>query len=166
MRWGQIATGAIAISALAFFALIVGQSQSIQWSEIPRYLVDPSILRGVLLTLELTAGAMVFGIVLGCLLALMATSQNPVLKVIAAGFVWWFRGVPLIVQIFFWFNIALFIPQVGMGSFTISINDLVTPAWLASSHSDFTKPRTCRRSSAAAWSRSIAASARRPRRSG
>lgn len=128
MRWGQIATGAIAISALAFFALVVGQSQSIQWSEIPRYLVDPSILRGVLLTLELTAGAMVFGIVLGCLLALMATSQNPVLKVIAAGFVWWFRGVPLIVQIFFWFNIALFIPQVGMGSFTISINDLVTPA--------------------------------------
>ncbi|MEH7905115.1 amino acid ABC transporter permease [Rhizobium laguerreae] len=128
MRWGQIATCAIAISALAFFALIVGQSQSIQWSEIPRYLVDPSILRGVLLTLELTAGAMVFGIVLGCLLALMATSQNLVLKVIAAGFVWWFRGVPLIVQIFFWFNIALFIPQVGMGSFTISINDLVTPA--------------------------------------
>jgi polar amino acid transport system permease protein len=113
---------------LAFFALVVGQSQSIQWSEIPRYLVAPSILRGVLLTLELTAGAMVFGIVLGCLLALMATSQNPVLKVIAAGFVWWFRGVPLIVQIFFWFNIALFIPQVGMGSFTISINDLVTPA--------------------------------------
>lgn len=35
MRWGQIATGAIAISALAFFALVVGQSQSIQWSEIP-----------------------------------------------------------------------------------------------------------------------------------
>ena len=128
MRWGQIATGAIAISALAFFALVVGQSQSIQWSEIPRYLVDPSILRGVLLTLELTAGAMVFGIALGCLLALMATSQNLVLKAIAAGFVWWFRGVPLIVQIFFWFNIALFIPQVGMGSFTISINELVTPA--------------------------------------
>ncbi|MGO7587749.1 amino acid ABC transporter permease [Rhizobium leguminosarum] len=128
MRWGQIATGAIAISALAFFALVVGQSQSIQWSEIPHYLVDPSILRGVLLTLELTAGAMVFGIVLGCLLALMATSHNLVLKAIAAGFVWWFRGVPLIVQIFFWFNIALFIPQVGMGTFTISINDLVTPA--------------------------------------
>ncbi|TAX54497.1 amino acid ABC transporter permease [Rhizobium leguminosarum] len=128
MRWGQIAIGAIAMSALAFFALVVGQSQSIQWSEIPRYLVDPSILRGVLLTLELTAGAMVFGIMLGCLLALMATSHNLVLKAIAAGFVWWFRGVPLIVQIFFWFNIALFIPQVGVGSFTISINDLVTPA--------------------------------------
>src|SRR5690242_16432523 len=74
IRWSQIATGAIAISALALFALIVGRSQSIQWSEIPHYLVHPSILSGVLLTLELTAGAMLFGIVLGCLLALMATS--------------------------------------------------------------------------------------------
>ena len=128
IRWGQVATGAIAISALAFFALVVAQSQSIQWSEIPHYLVHPSILSGVLLTLELTAAAMVFGIALGCVLALMATSSNLVLKAIAAGFVWWFRGVPLIVQIFFWFNIALFIPQVGFGSFSISINDLVTPS--------------------------------------
>lgn len=128
IRWGQVATGAIAILALAFFALIVARSQSIQWAEIPHYLVHPSILSGVLLTLELTAGAMFAGIVLGCLLALMATSQNLVLKAIAAGFVWWFRGVPLIVQIFFWFNIALFIPEVGFGTFTISINDLVTPA--------------------------------------
>lgn len=128
IQWGQITTGAIATSAMAFFALIVAQSQSIQWSEIPHYLVHPSILSGVLLTLELTAGAMVFGIALGCVLAVMATSQNLVLKVMAAGFVWWFRGVPLIVQIFFWFNIALFIPKIGIGSFSISINDLVTPS--------------------------------------
>nr|WP_200985056.1 amino acid ABC transporter permease [Rhizobium rhizogenes]QCL09284.1 amino ABC transporter, permease, 3-TM region, His/Glu/Gln/Arg/opine family domain protein [Rhizobium rhizogenes] len=128
IQWGQIATGALAIAAMAFFALIVAQSQSIQWSEIPHYLVHPSILSGVLLTLELTAGAMVFGIALGSVLAVMATGRNLVLKAMAAGFVWWFRGVPLIVQIFFWFNIALFIPQVGIGSFTISINDLVTPS--------------------------------------
>jgi polar amino acid transport system permease protein len=127
-RWGQILTGAGAILALAFVAVIVAQSQSVQWSEIPRYLVHPSILSGVLLTLELTAGAMIFGIALGCGLALMATSHNLVLKAIAAAFVWWFRGVPLIVQIFFWFNIALFIPQIGMGAYAISINDLVTPA--------------------------------------
>lgn len=91
-------------------------------------MVHPSILDGVVLTLELTAAAMLFGIALGCILAIMATSQNFVLKAIAAAFVWWFRGVPLIVQIFFWFNIALFIPQVGLGNYTISINDLVTPS--------------------------------------
>lgn len=128
IRWGQVAVGVSAILALTLCGGIVAQSQSIQWAEIPRYMVHPSILSGVVLTLELTAAAMLFGIALGCVLAIMATSQNLVLKAIAAAFVWWFRGVPLIVQIFFWFNIALFVPQVGFGNHTISINDLVTPS--------------------------------------
>lgn len=128
VRFGQLFTGTVAIIALALMLLVIGRNQSVQWSEIPRYMVDPVILDGVVLTLELTAGAMVAGIVIGCLVAIMATSKNVVLKAIAVAFVWWFRGVPLIVQIFFWFNIALFIPEVGIGSWSISINELVTPA--------------------------------------
>lgn len=128
IRWGQVTTGGFALALLVGFGLLVARSQSVQWAEIPRYLVHPSILSGVVLTLQLTFGAMLFGIVLGCLVAVMATSGNFVLKAIAAGFVWWFRGVPLIVQVFFWFNIALFVPQVGFGDHAISINDLVTPA--------------------------------------
>lgn len=127
-RWGQITTGTGAILALALVITIIGKNQSVQWGEIPRYMIDPVILGGVILTLELTAGAMVFGIAFGCIVAIMATSHNIVLKAIAVAFVWWFRGVPLIVQIFFWFNIALFIPEVGIGSWSISINELVTPA--------------------------------------
>ncbi|CDZ31576.1 Transporter [Neorhizobium galegae bv. officinalis] len=128
IRWGQITTGTSAILALALLMMIIGRSQSVQWSEIPRFMIDPMILGGVVLTLQLTAGAMLAGIAVGCIVAIMATSQNIVLKTMAVGFVWWFRGVPLIVQIFFWFNIALFIPEVGLGTYTISINDLVTPA--------------------------------------
>ncbi|WP_313614691.1 amino acid ABC transporter permease [Agrobacterium sp.] len=128
IRWGQITTGTSAILALVLFITIVARNQSVQWAEIPHYMVDPVILDGVVLTLQLTAGAMVFGVAFGCIVAIMATSQNVVLKAMAVAFVWWFRGVPLIVQIFFWFNIALFIPQVGVGSYSISINDLVTPA--------------------------------------
>lgn len=128
IRWGQITTGTSAILALALLMMIIGRSQSVQWSEIPRFMIDPMILGGVVLTLQLTAGAMLAGIAVGCIVAIMATSQNIVLKTMAVGFVWWFRGVPLIVQIFFWFNIALFIPEVGLGAYTISINDLVTPA--------------------------------------
>ena len=129
IRWGQVATGSIAILVLALMVLAVGRNQSVQWSEIPRYMIDPVILGGVVLTLELTAGAMVAGIVIGCLVAIMATSQNIVLKAIAVAFVWWFRGVPLIVQIFFWFNIALFVPEIGFGSWSVSVNDIVTPAF-------------------------------------
>ncbi|MBO9112025.1 amino acid ABC transporter permease [Agrobacterium tumefaciens] len=128
VRFGQLVTGAVAIIALALMLLVIGRNQSVQWSEIPRYMIDPVILDGVVLTLELTAGAMVAGIVIGCLVAIMATSQNVVLKAIAVAFVWWFRGVPLIVQIFFWFNIALFIPEIGFGSWSVSVNDIVTPA--------------------------------------
>ncbi|NTE88293.1 amino acid ABC transporter permease [Agrobacterium rubi] len=128
IRWGQITSGTSAILALALFILTIARNQTVQWGEIPRYMVDPVILDGVVLTLQLTAGAMVFGIAFGCIVAVMATSQNIVLKAMAVAFVWCFRGVPLIVQIFFWFNIALFIPQLGIGTYSISINELVTPA--------------------------------------
>ncbi|WP_377295402.1 amino acid ABC transporter permease [Rhizobium sp. SG2393] len=128
IRWGQITSGAVAILAVVLMITMIAGNQSVQWGEIPRYMVDPVILDGVVLTLQLTAGAMVFGIVVGCIVAMMATSQNIVFKAIAVAFVWWFRGVPLIVQIFFWFNIALFIPMVGVGDYQISINELVTPA--------------------------------------
>ena len=123
IRWGQILTGGIALGLIAAMVWVVAQSQSIYWSEIPAFLIDPRILRGVLLTLQLTLGAMVFGIVMGCVMAAFAISDNPVLRAIAWGFVWWFRGVPLIVQIFLWFNIALFVPRVG----SIDINTLITP---------------------------------------
>ncbi|MBY3246497.1 amino acid ABC transporter permease [Rhizobium laguerreae] len=128
IRWGQLTSGTSAILALVLFVTTIARNQTVQWGEIPRYMVDPVILDGVVLTLQLTAGAMVFGIAFGCIVAIMATSQNIVLKAFAVAFVWWFRGVPLIVQIFFWFNIALFIPEVGIGSYSISINEIVTPA--------------------------------------
>lgn len=123
IRWGQVITGGIALSIIGALVWVVAQGDSIYWSEIPAFLVDPRILSGVVLTLQLTAGAMVFGIALGCVLAAMAISDNIVLRAIAAGFVWWFRGVPLIVQIFLWFNIALFVPRIG----SIDINTVITP---------------------------------------
>lgn len=128
IQWGQVATGAAAILVIGLLGWFLSRSQNVLWGEIPRYLVDPRILRGVVLTLELTLGAMVFGVVAGGVLAAMATSRNLVLKAIAAAFVWWFRGVPLLVQVFFWYNIALFVPRIGSGDYAISVNDLVTPA--------------------------------------
>lgn len=128
IRWGQVATGGAALVAVALLGWTLSRSQNVLWGEIPGYLLDPLILSGVVLTLELTFGAMLFGIAAGGVLAAMATSGNLVLKAIAAAFVWWFRGVPLLVQVFFWYNIALFVPMIGSGSYAISVNDLVTPA--------------------------------------
>ncbi|TPE48069.1 amino acid ABC transporter permease [Amaricoccus solimangrovi] len=128
IRWGQVVTGSVAIFVVLWIGWFLSQSPNVLWGEIPAYLVDPRILGGIVLTLELTVGAMIFGIAAGGALAAMATSHNIVLKAIAAAFVWWFRGVPLLVQVFFWYNIALFVPMIGSGDYAISVNDLVTPA--------------------------------------
>ncbi|MGQ3215370.1 MAG: amino acid ABC transporter permease [Shinella sp.] len=125
-HWGRIFGAAAVLGVLAFFAYIVSASQSIQWGAIAEYLFNPAILSGVLVTIELTVLAMAIGTVIGVLLAVMRMSPNPVLSSVAAGYVWFFRGTPLMVQIFFWFNIALFIPVVRIGEFSISTNLLIS----------------------------------------
>jgi polar amino acid transport system permease protein len=124
----QIFVGGATIVAMVAAALVIGRSQAVQWSAIPAFMIDPSILGGLVLTGELTAGAMVIGIALGSIVAAMAVSNNIVLTAVSSLFVWCYRGVPLIVQIVFWYNIALFVPDLTIGSFSLPINDLVTPA--------------------------------------
>lgn len=43
LRWGQIALGAVAIGSLVLVGELVGQSQNVQWAQIPAYLIDPTI---------------------------------------------------------------------------------------------------------------------------
>jgi polar amino acid transport system permease protein len=79
------------------------------------YLFDHRILHGVEVTLFLTAIAMAVGIVLGILLAVMRLSPNPLLSGGSALYVWFFRGTPVIVQIFFWFFISAVYQTIDLG---------------------------------------------------
>ena len=51
----------------------------------------------VLVTVEVTAVAMLVGIVLGTLLAVMRLSDNPLLRWVAGGYVGLFRGTPILI---------------------------------------------------------------------
>ncbi|PIJ50881.1 ABC transporter permease [Erwinia sp. OLTSP20] len=86
-----------------------------QWNTVAHYMFDPSILSGLLTTVWLTLAAMIIGIVLGTMIALMRMSQNPVLESIANGYLWAFRGTPLLVQLIFWFNLSALYPQITLG---------------------------------------------------
>jgi polar amino acid transport system permease protein len=66
-------------------------------------------------TLELTAVSMVMGIVLGVLLAVMRLSPNPLVVGASALYIWFFRGVPVLVQLLFWSFIAALYPTVSLG---------------------------------------------------
>ena len=66
-------------------------------------------------TLKLTVVSMLVGVVLGTLLAVMRLSENPVLRYVAGGYVWLFRGTPIVVQLLFWFFLASVLPEISLG---------------------------------------------------
>jgi polar amino acid transport system permease protein len=61
----------------------------------------PLLLQGAIVTLELTLLSFFFGTVLGLFLALMKITKNQIVSKIAGFYIWFFRGIPLLVQIFF-----------------------------------------------------------------
>jgi polar amino acid transport system permease protein len=58
----------------------------------------------------------------------MAMSPNPVLKGVAAFYIWFFRGTPLLLQLLIWFNLALVFPRLGIpGVLDARTVDVMTP---------------------------------------
>lgn len=60
----------------------------------------PKLLAGAGQTLEITLVSVIFGLMLAIPLALARLSKNPLLSWPAYGFVFYFRGTPLLVQLF------------------------------------------------------------------
>ena len=79
------------------------------------YFVTGSIMRGLVLTLWMTAAVMACGFLLGIGLAAMRLSSNPVLRTLSFGYVWLVRSVPPLVQLLFWYEIASLYPQLSLG---------------------------------------------------
>jgi polar amino acid transport system permease protein len=125
-HWGQRLAALSLVAIVAGLVIAVGASKNIQWNAVPQYLLDPTILDGVRLTLLFTVLAMLISIVAGVVLALMRLAANPVLSGFSTLYIWFFRGTPLLVQIIFWFNIQLFIPVVQLGQYRIETNSIVS----------------------------------------
>ena len=60
----------------------------------------PNLLRGALVTLQLTALSVVLGMVGGSLLGIIRLSASPFVSLAARAYIDFFRGTPLLVQIF------------------------------------------------------------------
>jgi glutamate/aspartate transport system permease protein len=77
------------------------------WSSIPGSL--PFLWQGMLVTLQITLVAIVVGILLGTIIAVVRLSKNPILSALAAAYVTLFRSIPL-VMVLLWFQLALVPP--------------------------------------------------------
>ncbi len=127
------------LSALVVLLCVAGIVQSMvnnprfEWQVIADNFTEASILQGVLMTLHLTVISVVLGFFFGTLLALMRLSSNPVLSTVSWAYTWFFRGVPMLVQLFLWYNIAALYPTLsfslpGMGElWSVQSNTLISP---------------------------------------
>jgi polar amino acid transport system permease protein len=108
---------AAAIVLLIAVALVrsVATNPRFEWSVVGEYLFDERIFEGLRVTIELTVIAMVIGIFLGVVLAVMRLSPNPLVSGGSWLYIWFFRGTPILVQLLFWYNIAALYPKIGLG---------------------------------------------------
>ncbi|MEY9845934.1 amino acid ABC transporter permease [Streptacidiphilus sp. MAP5-3] len=127
-RWVGVAVALVLLAQLAH-ALVT--NPGLDWPTFRAYLFDPSVLQGVWLTVQLTVLSALAGFALGLVLALMRLSRSPLLRVVAYGYVWLVRSVPLLVQVLFWFNLSYLYQRIqigvpfGPGFFSIATNSLV-----------------------------------------
>ena len=134
--WRWVMAGLLVL-CFVWLAASLWNNQNVDHATIAHYMFSSRILHGALLTVVLTALAMVLSTVLGVVLALMRLSSNPVLSALAWLYIWVFRGTPLLVQIVFWGYLGLLYKQIRLGvpftSFTVFAADTnaLIPAFVA-----------------------------------
>jgi polar amino acid transport system permease protein len=112
---GRWLAGAVILILAAMLVHALVTNQNFHWDIVGKYLTTDSILNGLKNTLILTVLSMAIGIVGGILLAVMRLSANPLMSWSAAGYLWLFRGTPVITQLLFWFYLGALFPRLGLG---------------------------------------------------
>ncbi|WP_205618675.1 amino acid ABC transporter permease [Leucobacter chironomi] len=134
--WRNFFAVALIIAIIAF-VLDAAQREAYDWPSFAQYLFDGRVMMGALNTLALTVLSMILAIVVGIVVAIMRETTNPVLRSIAFGFLWLFRGTPVYVQLVFWGLFTAIYQQVNVGLpfaepwFTLELADVIPVFWIA-----------------------------------
>ena len=103
-RWA----GAVVIAVLAaMFVHMLVTNPHFEWRFMVQNMFISPVLQGVQTTLIMTVLAMVIGVLLGIVFAVMRLSPNPVLAGAAWVYVWFFRAIPRYVLLFFMANLGI-----------------------------------------------------------
>lgn len=115
-HWWRWILTALLVFVVAQFAWSLVTNDRYMWSTFSQYFFSEPVLIGIGYTLALTAISTVVGFVLGTVLALGRLSPSPLLNAAAWGYIWFFRSVPLVVQIIVWYNLGYLYPTLGVGT--------------------------------------------------
>jgi polar amino acid transport system permease protein len=103
-HWGRWLSAAVVLALIAWLVLAALRAHFIDFGVVRQYLFSSLILKGLQATIVLAVLAQATGIVLGVVFAVMRLSKNPVMSAVSSFYIWFFRGTPVLVQLFFWFN--------------------------------------------------------------
>jgi polar amino acid transport system permease protein len=111
------------------------QAHFIDVGDVRKYLFNPLILKGLRNTILLSVLAQLVGIGLGLFFAVARLTRNPPLRVVSSFYIWFFRGTPVLVQLFFWFNgvpsvfhnLTIAVPFTHVVLFTTPMVKFMTP---------------------------------------
>lgn len=125
--------GWVAAALAVAFLVTIALNENFRWHIVGEYFFAANIQVGIVNTILLTVISMVVGTLLGAVLALMKLAPAKSLQAIADAYIWFFRGIPLLVQLLFWFNMAALFPQMGLSvpalgiEWLLNTNALISP---------------------------------------
>lgn len=126
-HWGRWIAAALILAAFVVGVAVFLQAD-IDFGLVLSSLTLPLVLKGLGGTILLTFASMAVGIVLGTVVAVANQSRNPVVRGAAVLWIFFFRGVPALVQMLLWFNLALVLPVIQLPFIEpIQTNQLITP---------------------------------------
>ncbi|WP_233226115.1 amino acid ABC transporter permease [Amycolatopsis sp. CA-126428] len=112
LRWLFVLV--LVVLAAQLIVFLAGNSR-FQWDVVAKYLFEKSVLAGLGTTVLLAVAAMVLGSLAGGVVAAMQLSGFAPARWVATLWVGLFRGIPPLVQLIFWFNLAYLLPRLSIG---------------------------------------------------
>ncbi len=135
LRWGRLAANAVLALLLLQALVFMATHPRFEWAVVGEFFTAPAVLRGLGMSVLLTAVGMAIGTVIGIALALLKLSDWAAGRAMATGYTWLFRGTPLLIQLLAWYNLAYLIP-------TISIGIPFGPTWVSWDTNELISPFT------------------------
>ncbi|MBB4780538.1 amino acid ABC transporter permease [Streptomyces rapamycinicus] len=114
-RPGLLVANAIVLVLAAMAVTTIFTNPRFEWETVGKYFFEIRVMKGIGVSIGMTAATMVLSLVCGTLVALMRMGGSRLMSTVAAAFIWVFRSIPMLVQLLFWYNLAALFPTLSLG---------------------------------------------------
>ncbi|MBL1112028.1 amino acid ABC transporter permease [Streptomyces sp. 110] len=114
-RPGLLVANAIVLVLAAMAITTIFTNPRFEWETVGKYFFEIRVMKGIGVSIGMTAVTMVLSLVCGTVVALMRMGGSRLMSNVAAAFIWVFRSIPMLVQLLFWYNLAALFPTLSLG---------------------------------------------------